>query len=71
MGNGLILFFRTHARWIVVVVGDRLAARDDNRTVARLTKGMTAYLYKGAVVGIRQLGRQPLSLIISYPNNQH
>jgi mannose-6-phosphate isomerase-like protein (cupin superfamily) len=37
---------------------------------ARLTKGMTAYLYKGAVVGIRQLGKKPLSLIISYPNNQ-
>lgn len=35
---------------------------------ARLTKGMTAYLYKGAVVGIRQIGRKPLSLIISYPN---
>lgn len=37
---------------------------------ARLTKGMAAYLYKGAVVGIRQLGKKPLSLIISYPNNQ-
>ena len=28
---------------------------------------MTAYLYTGAVVGIRQLGRKPLSLIIAYP----
>lgn len=37
---------------------------------ARLTKGMAAYLYKGAVVGIRQIGRKPLSLIISYPNDQ-
>lgn len=36
-------------------------------TVARLTPGMAAYLYRGAVVGIRQLGGEPLSLIISYP----
>ena len=37
---------------------------------AMLRRGMTAYLYKGAVVGIRQTGSRPLSLIISYPNNQ-
>lgn len=37
---------------------------------ATIGPGMAAYLYKGAVVGIRQLGKQPLSLIISYPNNQ-
>jgi mannose-6-phosphate isomerase-like protein (cupin superfamily) len=34
---------------------------------ARVTAGMAAYLYNGAVVGIRQLGDQPLDLIISYP----
>lgn len=33
----------------------------------RLRPGMAAYLYDGAVVGIRQAGRKPLSLIISYP----
>lgn len=33
----------------------------------RLTPGMAAYLYKGAVVGIRQTGASDLSLIISYP----
>ena len=33
----------------------------------KLTSGMAAYLYKGAVVGIRQTGGQPLSLIVSYP----
>lgn len=38
----------------------------DGRT-ARLTPGMAAYLYKGAVVGIRQMGGQDLTLIISYP----
>ncbi|WP_246050342.1 cupin domain-containing protein [Asticcacaulis tiandongensis] len=32
-----------------------------------LTEGMAAYLYTGANVGIRQIGDEPLSLIISYP----
>ena len=34
---------------------------------ARLIPGMAAYLYEGAVVGIRQIGDEPLSLIIAYP----
>lgn len=34
---------------------------------AELTPGMTAYLYHGAVVGIRQVGDEPLSIIIAYP----
>jgi mannose-6-phosphate isomerase-like protein (cupin superfamily) len=34
---------------------------------ARLGPGMAAYLYSGARVGIRQVGREPLNLIISYP----
>jgi mannose-6-phosphate isomerase-like protein (cupin superfamily) len=33
----------------------------------RVRPGMAAYLYDGAVIGIRQIGRKPLSLIISYP----
>lgn len=32
-----------------------------------LKPGMAAYLYSGASVGIRQLGKRPLSLIIAYP----
>ncbi|BBD03020.1 MULTISPECIES: cupin domain-containing protein [Sphingobium] len=32
-----------------------------------LTPGMAAYLYDGAVVGIKQTGREPLALIIAYP----
>lgn len=36
----------------------------------RLKPGMVAYLFKDAVVGIRQVGKKPLTLIISYPNNQ-
>ena len=34
---------------------------------ARLGPGMAAYLYTGANVGIRQMGNEPLSLIIAYP----
>jgi hypothetical protein len=33
----------------------------------RIGPGVTAYLYTGAQVGIRQLGKEPLTLIISYP----
>lgn len=36
----------------------------------RLKPGMAAYLYDGAVVGIKQVGRKPLMLIISYPNKK-
>jgi mannose-6-phosphate isomerase-like protein (cupin superfamily) len=35
---------------------------------AVLEPGMAAYLWKGAIVGIRQLGAEPLDLIVSYPN---
>ena len=38
----------------------------DGKT-ARLTAGMAAYLYRTAVIGIRQVGDQELTLIISYP----
>jgi mannose-6-phosphate isomerase-like protein (cupin superfamily) len=34
---------------------------------ARLGPGMAAYLYRGATVGIRQLGARPLTIIVSYP----
>ncbi|MCL6698594.1 cupin domain-containing protein [Sphingomonas sp. NSE70-1] len=34
---------------------------------AQLGPGMAAYLYTGAQVGIRQMGAEPLELIISYP----
>jgi mannose-6-phosphate isomerase-like protein (cupin superfamily) len=32
-----------------------------------MSAGVAAYLYKGAVVGIRQIGPEPLTLIIAYP----
>lgn len=34
---------------------------------AEIGPGIAAYLYKGAVVGIRQIGDEPLSIIIAYP----
>lgn len=41
-----------------------------NGVTQRLKPGMAAYLYKDAVVGIKQVGRKPLTIIISYPNTQ-
>ncbi len=38
--------------------------------IQRLKPGMAAYLYKDAVVGIAQVGKKPLTIIVSYPNNQ-
>lgn len=57
-----------HDEVYYVLSGEGEVVSDGQR--AHLKRGMTAYLYKGAVVGIRQLGKRPLSLIISYPNNQ-
>jgi mannose-6-phosphate isomerase-like protein (cupin superfamily) len=34
---------------------------------AEVGPAMAAYLYEGAVVGIRQVGEEPLSIIIAYP----
>ena len=36
----------------------------------RLEAGLAVYLYKDAVVGIKQMGRKPLTIIVSYPNAQ-
>ena len=57
-----------HDEVYYVLDGEGEVVSDGARAILR--KGMTAYLYKGAVVGIRQRGGKPLSLIISYPNNQ-
>lgn len=55
-----------HDEVYYVLEGEGEVVSDGQRAV--LTKGMAAYLYDGAVVGIKQRGDQPLSLIISYPN---
>jgi mannose-6-phosphate isomerase-like protein (cupin superfamily) len=54
-----------HDEVYYVLDGEGEVVSDGKR--AALRKGMTAYLYEGAVVGIWQRGRKPLSLIISYP----
>lgn len=58
----------SHDEVYYVLDGEGEVVSDGKR--ARLGPGMAAYLYKGAVVGIWQRGDKPLSLIISYPNNQ-
>ncbi|MDP3907959.1 cupin domain-containing protein [Novosphingobium sp.] len=55
-----------HDEVYYVLSGTGEVISDGQRAV--LKPGMAAYLYKGAVVGIRQLRNKPLSLIISYPN---
>ena len=54
-----------HDEVYYVLDGEGEVVSDGKR--AKLGKGMTAYLYEGAVVGIWQRGKKPLSLIISYP----
>lgn len=54
-----------HDEVYYVLEGEGEVVSDGQRAVLR--KGMTAYLYEGAVVGITQRGDAPLALIISYP----
>jgi mannose-6-phosphate isomerase-like protein (cupin superfamily) len=41
---------------------------ESDGVTSRLKPGMAAYLYEGAHVGIKQLGLEPLVIIIAYPN---
>ncbi|MCP3730885.1 cupin domain-containing protein [Sphingomonas sp. MG17] len=54
-----------HDEVYAVVSGEGEVVSDG--VTAKLKPGMTAYLYTGAQVGIRQTGSAPLVLIISYP----
>lgn len=54
-----------HDEVYYVTAGEGIVVSDG--VEARLGPGMTAYLYEGAVVGIRQVGEAPLSIIIAYP----
>lgn len=54
-----------HDEVYYVLEGEGEVVSDGQR--AKLRKGMTAYLYEGAVVGIWQKGDAPLALIVSYP----
>lgn len=55
-----------HDEVYYVLSGEGEVVSDGKR--AALKPGMTAYLYDGAVVGIWQKGKEPLSLVIAYPN---
>lgn len=55
---------------IYYVLSGEGTVTSDGKTAA-LKTGMAAYLYKGAVVGIKQTGTEPLSMIVSYPNVAH
>jgi mannose-6-phosphate isomerase-like protein (cupin superfamily) len=54
-----------HDEVYYVLSGEGEVESDGRKAV--LKPGMAAYLYTGARVGIRQMGRKPLALIISYP----
>lgn len=54
-----------HDEIYYVLEGEGEVVSDGQR--ATLKPGMTAYLYEGAIVGIRQKGDRPLALIIAYP----
>lgn len=55
----------SHDEVYYVTAGEGVVTSDG--VAATLTPGMAAYLYEGAVVGIRQTGKEPLSIIIAYP----
>ena len=72
--------FRKRALHVGAAIGEHVIAHDEvyyvlsgegevvsDGTAARLRPGMAAYLYSGAKVGVKQLGAEPLVLIISYP----
>lgn len=54
-----------HDEIYYVLSGEGVVHSDGGEAV--MTAGMAAYLYTGAQVGIRQLGDEPLVLIIAYP----
>ncbi|WP_198420815.1 cupin domain-containing protein [Massilia atriviolacea] len=54
-----------HDEVYYVLAGEGEVTSDGS--TARLAPGMAAYLHQGATVGIRQLGTEPLSIIVSYP----
>lgn len=51
---------------IYYVVSGSGIVQSDNDTQP-LSAGMSAYLYEGANVGIKQIGDEPLTIIIAYP----
>lgn len=54
-----------HDEVYYVTAGKGVVTSDGKES--EITAGMAAYLYTGAKVGIRQIGNEPLSIIIAYP----
>lgn len=65
MGAAIGLHSIAHDEVYYILSGEGDVTSDG--VTRRLGPGMAAYLYDGAVVGIRQVGRKPLAIIISYP----
>ncbi|MEZ5710557.1 MAG: cupin domain-containing protein [Blastomonas sp.] len=55
----------SHDEVYYVTAGRGIVISDGTET--EIGPGMAAYLYTGAIVGIRQTGDEPLSIIIAYP----
>ena len=55
----------SHDEVYYVISGEGVVTSDGEDST--LTEGMAAYLYEGAEVGIRQVGDEPLVIIIAYP----
>lgn len=64
-GAAIGLHALSHDEVYYVLAGEGEVTSDG--VVRRLGPGMTAYLFDGANVGIRQRGAKPLSLIVAYP----
>ena len=67
-GNGAMVAWLTSRGYSQVTGVDISQEVVSDGQRATLRKGMAAYLYRGAVVGIWQRGKKPLSVILSYPN---
>jgi len=65
VGAAIGLHIIAHDEVYYVLSGEGEVTSDGKS--ARVGPGMTAYLYDGANVGIRQTGKEPLALIIAYP----
>ena len=64
-GSAIGLHLINHDEIYYVLSGEGVVRSDGEEQV--LKGGMAAYLYTGATVGIRQVGAEPLVLIIAYP----
>jgi len=65
VGEAIGEYVIAHDEVYNVLSGDGEVVSDGKR--AALKAGMATYLYSGANVGIKQLGSEPLVLIIAYP----